>query len=289
MAPRSCLVSVALAAALLLPHVSRSIGDQMLDRGRELLSGKSSLVWMCLERCTPFNLTQDLQQLSEHKDVIRVVSAENWQVSVNGTFQWATASGVPVSDVREAVQALGFPYFPMLTSGEIGPMRLLFSNPQPLMTAAILTAKQYGYMGYHIDFEPDNNVTAADSITYARFLDTFAQALHAEGFVLAADVATWSPLWNYTLLGQTSVDTIVTMETYTNKFDWFEQQVQFAVSTLGAKAGIGFDTDITGTDKLDAFLKVLLANNCSNVDLWHDSALIASPWFTFLEQFLSSS
>eukprot|EP01116_Phalansterium_solitarium_P024147 TRINITY_DN8757_c0_g1_i1.p1 TRINITY_DN8757_c0_g1~~TRINITY_DN8757_c0_g1_i1.p1 ORF type:complete len:278 (+),score=106.48 TRINITY_DN8757_c0_g1_i1:657-1490(+) len=257
---------------------------------RELLD-VSTLVWMCLERCPSFNVTLDLAQLSAHRADVTLVSPENWQVGPNGEFEWATASGVPVSDVRQAVQALGYPYWPMLTAGSIAPLRALFANPAPFMKAAVATAKQLNYIGYHIDFEPDSGADAADAVAYAAFLDTFAGVLHEHGLVLGADVATWSPFWNFTLLAGTSTDKIYTMETYTTNMQRFEAQVQFTVQALGVQqAGIAIDSDIGSgfnTSMLDFMLQVLEENNVTSIGLWHDSNRIGDQWWPFFASFLA--
>jgi spore germination protein YaaH len=57
-------------------------------------------------------------------------------------------------------------------------MRKLFANPHPFITKAIAEAKKNGYIGYHIDFEPEHGVLRSDAPLYATFVDLFASALH---------------------------------------------------------------------------------------------------------------
>lgn len=78
---------------------------------------KTSLVWLCLERCPGFDFESDLKMLALHKKAISLVSYENWQIDANGHLQFATHNGVPVSDVGSKIAAAGFSLYPMLTSG----------------------------------------------------------------------------------------------------------------------------------------------------------------------------
>ena len=79
-----------------------------------------------------------------------------------------------------------------------------------------ISAVDNGISGYNVDWEPTSpNISTADAVAYAGFLDDFANALHDVGLSLSVDVATWTPLWNYTLLAATTVDQIMVMSTYT--------------------------------------------------------------------------
>jgi hypothetical protein len=84
-----------------------------------VLAGKTSLVWLCLERCSNFNFASDLKMLVNHRSDVTVVSYENWQVSPQGTLQFATHNGKPVSDIGQLLFSKGFSLFPMLTSGTL--------------------------------------------------------------------------------------------------------------------------------------------------------------------------
>ena len=80
-------------------------------------ASKSSLLWLCLERCPGFDFNADLKMLAAHKNQLQYVSYENWQIDANGHLQFATHNGVPVSDVGARIAGAGYPLFPMLTSG----------------------------------------------------------------------------------------------------------------------------------------------------------------------------
>lgn len=183
---------------------------------------RCTLVWECAERCSPFSLKDSLNFLAQHKKEILLVSPEAYQVGKNGQFEAATHNGKPMTDMRPGVTALGYQFFPMLTSGNINDLRLLWQNPKPFVEASLIPAKNYrflplvlqthpfSFLGYHIDFEPESGVVASDAAKYCTFLDYFAEELHKNGFILSVDVARWSPLWDFQLLAKTKVTSLPT-------------------------------------------------------------------------------
>jgi len=246
-----------------------------------------TLIWMCLERCSPFNLNQQLAMLRENSNYLMVVSPENWQVSSQGTFQWATHNGKPVSNVTDAISKIGIPYFPMLTSGEITSLRKLWKNPIPFVREAIHIAKQFSYLGYHIDFEPESGVVVGDASLYCKFLDYFSHELHLHGLILSADVARWSVLWDFDLLAKTGVDRICTMQTYTSHIDRFEREVNYTMTKLGKKAVIGIDTDISGITVpiMNQMLVILKKFQVNEINFWTDNVVLSSDWISFIRAF----
>jgi hypothetical protein len=105
-------------------------------------------------------------------------------------------------------------------------MRQVFSNPQPFILACIRDAKEYGYTGFNIDWEPAEGATSLDAKNYAKFLDTLSRSLHKEGIKVSVDFATWSPIWNVPALAETSVDYMLDMGTYTGSDTSFTSQLQ---------------------------------------------------------------
>jgi len=194
-----------------------------------------------------------------------------------------------VSDVGPKLLANGFKLYPMLTSADINAMRALFASPQSLISAAITLAKKNNYIGYHIDFEPEHGVVVGDAKLYADFVDLFAKQLQKEGLILGIDVATWSVLWNYELLGKTAVNKVYTMQTYTNNMTRFSGEVNHIVNSIGTgKAAIGMDSDATTTDKLPEILGILEKSGIQDIGLWRDNTAVDEKWFTFMAQFLNS-
>jgi hypothetical protein len=107
-----------------------------------------------------------------------------------------------------------------------------------------------------------------------------------ENLVLAIDVATWSPLWDFNMLGKTSVDKIYTMQTYSNNITYVEQEVKLLVTSVGSKAAIGFDSDITGAETLSHVLPILESYNIQDIGVWRDNNVVENDWWKFITAFL---
>ncbi len=84
----------------------------------------------------------------------------------------------------------------------------------PIVQQAVHEAQVRNLTGVNIDFEPDNPMGAEDAQRYVLFLNGFAAALHAAGKRLSVDVASWNPIWNFTLLAESQVDVVHQMDTY---------------------------------------------------------------------------
>jgi len=192
-----------------------------------------------------------------------------------------------VSNVSENLIDLKVPDYPMLTSGSITSMRKLFESPSSLITQALTLAKNNNYIGFHIDFEPESGVETSDAKLYADFLDTFAQVLHQANKILSVDIATWSPLWDFSLLAKTHVDKFYNMETYTKNITFFEEQVAKTVHTLGVgQTAIGLDSDISPINLLPEMLTILTKYEVNAIGLWRDNQPVPVEWFDFMHQFL---
>ena len=104
------------------------------------------------------------------------------------------------------------------------------------------------YSGWNLDWEPTgSDVTVEDGINYAKFIDAFAKNLHLQGQTLSVDVATWSPIWNYTAISNTRVDQVISMGTYTSDDASYVNQLQLLVNAAGVRADVGLET-VNATD-----------------------------------------
>ena len=66
-----------------------------------------------------------------------------------------------------------------------------------------------------------------DAVLYVSFLASFSKTLHAAGFTVSVDVASWSPFWDFgAIAAKTDVDTLLTMDTYTTDFNDFKAGFQ---------------------------------------------------------------
>ena len=152
-----------------------------------------------------------------------------------------------LTDPTLTISSIGLESWPLLTSYPHPPefidwMREVFANPDPFITSSIEEAKQFNYNGYNLDWEPTDDVTDEDGVEYAAFVTYFADKLHDYGLKLTVDIATWSPIWNYPLLAQTSADRFISMGTYTSTDSSFTNQLDKLVDTFGPeKSGVGLE------------------------------------------------
>lgn len=130
------------------------------------------------------------------------------------------------------------------------------------------SALKNNYSGYDIDFEPTTAATQQDAQDYATFLSQFADALHAKNKQLQVCVAHWNIFWNYTAISLSTVDLIITMDTYASSFNTFSSALDRAVKEIGIKKlGVGLDSDDNkySSAMLDQIFKKIVSVNANQV------------------------
>ena len=145
------------------------------------LGNNRVMMWLCLEFCdeTPEQIRDHLLSIERHKDVLQAVSFEKYTLGPNSTLV-----DNELTEVSFQLNRIGVETWPLLSSFPhpdefIDWMRQVFENPQPFITSCIQAAKKYDYVGWNLDWEPTgNDVTDEDGVNYAKFIDTFAKALH---------------------------------------------------------------------------------------------------------------
>jgi len=102
------------------------------------------------------------------------------------------------------------------------------------------------------------------------FLSKFAISLHAIGKKLSVDVATWSSIWNYTLLSASGVDKVMTMSTYTNDTTTWRKEFAYALDTIAlANLGIGLEDDLElSVTDLEYRFQQIIIHGVTEVDIW---------------------
>lgn len=248
--------------------------------------------WMCLERCgaTPADIANSLKAIAEHVDSLSAVSFEMYNLADNSQLVVNN-----LTRVHRELTALGLETYAMVSSYPYPPqfldwMRDLFANPQPFISACVSEAVKHNITGYNIDFEPTVNAQPADTVNYAAFLTKLADALHTNGKKLTVDVATWNPLWNYTLLSQTTVDRINVMGTYTANDTTWVQQFERAYDAITInKLGIGLETDNANyTDsQLQMRFDTITKHGVQEVDLWKVD--VPDSWWPYIETYVKST
>jgi len=145
--------------------------------------------------------------------------------------------------------------------------------------------------GYNVDWEPTVDATPQDSVSYANFLSLFARELHLVGMKLSVDSASWSPLWNYTLLSQSKTDIVITMDTYAGAGSGWDNLLDTAVDEVGVdKLGVGLETVDPNTNAPLSLEDVayrfqqIEKKGVKEIDIW--STPIPDSWIPFLSQFV---
>lgn len=113
--------------------------------------------------------------------------------------------------------------------------------------------------------------------------------MHSIGKKLTVDVATWSPIWNYTLLaGAKHIDSIKTMSTYTANYSEFIIQLERAAAAIPLeRLSIGLETDVNITvDDLDARFRELTARGIEEVALWLSP--VPATWIPALQRWTNA-
>ena len=282
----SCSLFVSLSAG------NDAIGKQAINEN-QAVNGKQVMLWMCLQRCggTPATIASNLLQIAKYPDIIRAVSYEAYNLGPNSTLVINT----DVSNVEPELRRLGVLRYPMVSTYPhppemVGWMRELWANPQPFTDACVKQIEMLQLDGINIDLEPANSddFDAADGVAYAQWLQEFSSQIHQRtGAIVQVDVATWCPLWNLTLIGQTDVDQVETMSTYATSWTTFQTQFNYAMETIPmSKLSIGLLTTITNSTLLSQRFQMIQDNNISSIAIW--TAPIPDSWFPFLHQFMNN-
>lgn len=276
-------------------------------------TGRSVMPWMCLEICnSPDEIQSQLETIRSHKTLFDKVSFEKYSL---GSGCKLTGVDVPsLTDVNKDIQLAGLEAWPMITSWPhpndfLQRMREVFSSEecaQEFITAAVAEAKGHNYTGFNLDWEPTASnttspVTEEDAMAYASFVDTFAKALHKDGFQLSVDVATWvtvpdgPSIWNYDALAVTAVDSAISMGTYTSNDDSFTNQLQLLTTAFGQKTGrptVGLQTlnatddSLLSNDEVAFRFQSIEEAGVTSIALW--DMPIPENWWPYIEAYVNS-
>eukprot|EP01114_Cavostelium_apophysatum_P018627 TRINITY_DN5809_c0_g2_i1.p1 TRINITY_DN5809_c0_g2~~TRINITY_DN5809_c0_g2_i1.p1 ORF type:complete len:288 (+),score=52.48 TRINITY_DN5809_c0_g2_i1:70-933(+) len=263
---------------------------------------KRVMPWMCLEKCGQniSSIQSDLKELILYKESVTGVSFEAYELGPNAEFVVEN-----ITEVGPFLSGAGFETYGMISSCVMCPtavccypsdflerMRKLFNNPTPFINAALAEISDKGYTGYNVDMEPTAGATEEDAQNYAAFLSEFADALHAIDKKLTVDIANWNPIWNWTLISQSSVDRIFLMSTYAGNFTAFEKYLKQAVNEIDPqKLGIGLETIDDDTNEpfseaeLQERFQMLAEYDIQEIDLWRTP--IPLNFCPFIEDFLA--
>ena len=192
------------------------------------------------------------------------------------TGRWAPGGGAPPSDERAA--------WGRFLANETARSRFIAS--------AVGLMKARSYDGYNLDLEQlgeGKGSAGVDHVSFGRFLDEFANAVHAAGGRLSSDIDWcgsghwWDPHYDYMSMqcsdyAAGKLDSIAMMKTYlTNKrgqdlLTHFEQYLKPAFYVLGAKLRVGIDCQVGGGDNVTAaeMFALLDVAGVNKIALWHN-------------------
>jgi len=259
-------------------------------------SKKAVMPWMCLERCdnaTYDDIQKQLKVIANHAEVFTMVSFEMFNLGPNSQLILNN-----LTLVVDALKALNLKTEAMISSYPypkefIVWMRQLFANPDPFFADCITQAMKYGYTGYHVDFEPHENILPTDAIAYADFLNKFANVLHSHGLEVSVAIDKFSAVWNWTALAATNVDKLMVMSTYAgNPNTWLENFNQAIAQIPMNKLGIGLQTVNPNTNiplsdqELQYRFTNIMARGILEVDIW--DIPLGDNWWSFLEKYIQS-
>lgn len=269
--------------------------------------------WMCLEDCG-YNASAIAAQLAQlaTPGVFTAAAYEDYDLALDGTVTKAK----PRSRVSGAVKALGLQSHAMIVSWDMDAIRAVFAAPATFVDsvdAHILAVEGANVTAINLDWEcvparrappavstpashfppstpcrphgtapPVGPVpTPADGVAYVDFLNFFADSMHQRGVLVSVDIATWSAFWNYSAIGQTRVDYVCDMESYTPSFPAFQKQVAFAQAVLPpAKYVVGLENhNFNETEVRDRF-EVLKSAGLRQVAIW--STPMPDRWIPYL-------
>lgn len=251
------------------------------------------MTWLCLEFCgdSQENITSQLLQINNHKELISAVSFERYTLGANSTLY-----DNHLTIVSPQIVEMGLEAWPLISSFPhpdefIDWMRQVFVNPQPFINRCIEQAKLYKYTGYNLDWEPTAGCEDQDAIDYATFINTFAIELHNHGLLLTVDIASWSTIWNYTAISLTEVDRAISMGTYTSKDDSFITQLDILYDSFGSRSGVGLETvNASNEEELLPLNEVkwrfdsITAKKITEVDLWRSP--VPDGWWEIISNYV---
>jgi hypothetical protein len=273
-------------------------------------TNKTSMVWMCLERCeeTKQEILDTIVTLNKYSTrTLTAISFELYNIGGGSSL----IKNTDLSNVGPVVQKIrgvnGDPLetFPMISSYPypkelIDWMRYLFQNPEPFINQAIQEAKRNRWTGYNLDLEPVTGVNSTDAENYALFIQKFANALHQNQMKLNVDTAAWSILWNYQLISRSLNadlgDIMITMGTYTSNNDSWSNQLNKVIAESDdlRKIGIGLmpeknDGSPLSKEDIDYRFAKIKQYNVTNVEVWKlDQKFMSdsSYWWKALEDYM---
>lgn len=182
-------------------------------------------------------------------------------------------------------------------------LRSLFASPEPVVSELVALAVDNDLDGWNLDFElaPSENVTEADGLALANFIDLLAQGLEPHGKTVSIDVSTSrtpfvTSIWNMSSLNSSRLGRALDMGTYGDSkgdpADWTNFVASFNRMRTWfecSKIGVGLcpaclDRPWTPAE-LDKRFELIRSAGCIlEIDMWVNNC--PDDWLPYLRRFL---
>jgi hypothetical protein len=252
--------------------------------------------WFCLQRCGA-NVSQieahvaGLAALNENGTLrTEAVAFERYNLGPNSTlvfnsdlYDLNSLLRANYSHVvkRRIAMISSFPYPPQFLTW----MRQLFSNSSGFIAQLTKELVAHQIDGVNVDFEPTANATELDAVRYAQFLQRLKEKLGQAGKIVTVAAATWSNVWNLTLIAESLAATaasnhipgyLTSMNTYTYNNTVFQRMLDLnldifnTVQSHVGKLVVGLETwpDKFTDDELAFHFELLANRSVCSIALW---------------------
>eukprot|EP00912_Choanoflagellata_sp_UC4_P002187 UC4_evm1s1386 len=192
------------------------------------------------------SLDESLSQIDDHHAIVEHVSFGGFSCHFNETTKVVELKGSANKTLIERFSSKEIKSWPLIGCGDTNTLRKLFADPKYFISSAVTFAKESGFEGYNLDFEPYDGLSLnKDGIAYAKFLKDLADALHAEDVKVSIDYFTNVPIWNLAALNDTSVDLFISMDTYVQDNATFAAYAEIGRTYLdSARMGLGMCSQV---------------------------------------------
>lgn len=170
--------------------------------------------------------------------------------------------------------------FPVLANSST--LRMMIENTTQrryFISDAVTKLQRFGFDGYNIDTEVDENGGLIDVTLYKSFLVQFAKAVHDAGGTVSVDID-WCgnvAVHHADYMGMTCsdysigpVDEVVMMKSYTHNLTDFGDYVKYASKGLQKKLRVGIDhlLGLNSTTYIKSFFDELDSYNVDQAAIW---------------------
>lgn len=282
----------------------------------DLLPPSMIMPWFCTQRCG-FNVSQIVQHVDQAATLathdvsaLNTIAFERYNLGPNSTLllnpdlfdinKYILSNATFAATFpRRIAMVSSYPYPPQFLDW----MRQLFDNPEPFLSAVVGDIVKHNIAGLNIDFEPTSgNATNEDATRYAAFLNILRERLENRGKVLTVAGATWTPIWNLTLIAQAlsgsessssannTIGYFTSMNTYTYDNSSFQRELDVNMQEFGTYGSlkslvVGLETwpSQFTVAELEFHFQLLAQNNVCRIAIW--DMPLTSTMIPFLANF----